>query len=49
MIPRRKGDQVNLKDLPASIVASGQAKPAFTYSLKDALRHFEKQSTSPGS
>jgi transcriptional regulator with PAS, ATPase and Fis domain len=38
-----EGDHITLKDLPAAIVASGQATPAFTYNLKDALRHFEKQ------
>ena len=32
-----------LTDLPASIVASGQKNPAFTFNLKDALRQFEKQ------
>jgi len=38
-----EGDRITLKDLPAAIVTSAQAKPAFTYNLKDALRHFEKQ------
>ena len=38
-----EGDHITLNDLPASIVASAQAQPAFTYNLKDALRHFEKQ------
>jgi len=38
-----EGDHITMSDLPASIVASGQAQPAFTYNLKDALRHFEKQ------
>ena len=38
-----EGNHITLKDLPAAIVTSAQAKPAFTYSLKDALRHFEKQ------
>ena len=37
------GDRITLKDLPASIVASSQINPAFTYSLKEALRQFEKQ------
>ena len=32
-----------LKDLPASIVASSQQNPVFTFNLKDALRQFEKQ------
>jgi transcriptional regulator with PAS, ATPase and Fis domain len=36
-------DHITLKDLPVAIVTSGQANPAFTYNLKDALRHFEKQ------
>jgi two-component system response regulator PilR (NtrC family) len=38
-----EGDHIIMSDLPVSIVASGQAQPAFTYNLKDALRHFEKQ------
>ena len=38
-----EGNHITLKDLPAAVVTSAQAKPAFTYSLKDALRHFEKQ------
>jgi transcriptional regulator with PAS, ATPase and Fis domain len=38
-----EGDHIRLQDLPASIVTSGQDAPAFTYNLKDALRHFEKQ------
>jgi transcriptional regulator with PAS, ATPase and Fis domain len=37
------GDRINLKDLPISIVAIGQANPAFTFNLKDALRQYEKQ------
>ena len=37
------GDRITLNDLPAAIVASGQANPAFTFCLKDALRQFEKQ------
>jgi len=37
------GDTIKLKDLPASIVASGQNHPAFTYNLKEATRQFEKQ------
>jgi len=37
------GDSIKLSDLPASIVASGQNHPAFTYNLKDATRQFEKQ------
>jgi transcriptional regulator with PAS, ATPase and Fis domain len=38
-----EGDAIELKDLPASIVASGQNHPAFTYNLREAARHFEKQ------
>jgi len=38
-----ESDRITLKDLPASIVASSQNHPAFTYNLKDALRQFEKQ------
>jgi transcriptional regulator with PAS, ATPase and Fis domain len=37
------GDSIRLSDLPASIVASGQNHPAFTYNLKEATRQFEKQ------
>lgn len=37
------GDTIKLKDLPASIVASGQNHPAFTYNLREATRQFEKQ------
>jgi len=38
-----EGDCITLKDLPASIVSAGQARPAFTYNLKEANRRFEKQ------
>ena len=38
-----EGERIMLKDLPASIVASSQLNPAFTFNLKDALRQFEKQ------
>src|SRR4249920_28859 len=38
-----KKNHITLKDLPTSIVTSGQTNPVFTYNLKDALRHFEKQ------
>jgi two-component system, NtrC family, response regulator PilR len=38
-----EGDHISLKDLPASIVISSQVNPVFTYNLRDALRHFEKQ------
>jgi transcriptional regulator with PAS, ATPase and Fis domain len=37
------GDRITLGDLPASIVASGQNGPAFTYNLKQAMTQFEKQ------
>ena len=37
------GDRITLKDLPESIVASEASRPAFTYSLRDATRQFEKQ------
>lgn len=36
-------DRIEIKDLPASILASSKARPPFTYSLKEALRQFEKQ------
>jgi transcriptional regulator with PAS, ATPase and Fis domain len=38
-----EGERITLQDLPASIVASSQTSPAFTFNLKDALRQFEKQ------
>jgi transcriptional regulator with PAS, ATPase and Fis domain len=38
-----ESDRITLKDLPASIMASSQNHPAFTYNLKDALRQFEKR------
>jgi len=38
-----EGDRITLKDLPQSVVAGSQGSPAFTFNLKDALRHFEKQ------
>ena len=38
-----EGDHITLQDLPTAIVISGQAVPAFTYILRDALRHFEKR------
>ena len=37
------GDRITLKNLPASIIASGANRPVFTYSLKEATRQFEKQ------
>jgi transcriptional regulator with PAS, ATPase and Fis domain len=38
-----EGERITLHDLPASIVASGQVHPAFTFNLKEALRQFERQ------
>ena len=38
-----EGDRITLKDLPASVVATGQANPSFTYNLKHATKQFEKQ------
>ena len=38
-----EGDRMTLKDLPAPVVAYSQKHPAFTFSLRDALRGFEKQ------
>jgi two-component system response regulator AtoC len=38
-----EGEWITVKDLPASILASGQGNAAFTFNLKDALRQFEKQ------
>jgi transcriptional regulator with PAS, ATPase and Fis domain len=38
-----ESERIMLTDLPASIVASSQQNPAFTFNLKDALRQFEKQ------
>jgi transcriptional regulator with PAS, ATPase and Fis domain len=37
------GATLTLNDLPAAVVSSGANLPAFTYSLKDATRQFEKQ------
>jgi transcriptional regulator with PAS, ATPase and Fis domain len=37
------GDRLTLKDLPAAVIESGRAHPAFTFCLRDALRQFEKQ------
>jgi transcriptional regulator with PAS, ATPase and Fis domain len=37
------GERITLKDLPASITATSQTHPPFTYNLKDAIRQFEKQ------
>jgi transcriptional regulator with PAS, ATPase and Fis domain len=37
------GENITMKDLPASVVASSQGNTAFTFNLKDALRQFEKQ------
>jgi transcriptional regulator with PAS, ATPase and Fis domain len=38
-----EGQRITLADLPQSIVAGSREHPAFTFNLKDALRHFEKQ------
>jgi transcriptional regulator with PAS, ATPase and Fis domain len=38
-----EGDHITMSDLPASIVIGSQVNPVFTYNLRDALRHFEKQ------
>ena len=38
-----EGEWIAVKDLPASIITSGQGNAAFTFNLKDALRQFEKQ------
>ncbi|HEX6173542.1 MAG TPA: sigma 54-interacting transcriptional regulator [Candidatus Binatia bacterium] len=38
-----EGDRIMLKNLPGAIIASSQTHPAFTFNLRDALRHFEKQ------
>lgn len=38
-----EGDRITIHDLPASILASSKARPPFAYSLKEALRQFEKQ------
>jgi transcriptional regulator with PAS, ATPase and Fis domain len=38
-----EGDRILLKNLPSAIIASSQTHPAFTFNLRDALRHFEKQ------
>jgi transcriptional regulator with PAS, ATPase and Fis domain len=37
------GERVTLKDLPKAVVASSEGQPAFTFSLRDAQRQFEKQ------
>jgi transcriptional regulator with PAS, ATPase and Fis domain len=37
------GDWITLKDLPPSIIVSQQTFPAFTYSLKEAVKQFERQ------
>ena len=38
-----EGERITLADLPRSIVAGSRENPAFTFTLKDALRQFEKQ------
>lgn len=37
------GEWVTLKDIPASITGGKEAVARFTYDLKEALKHFEKQ------
>jgi transcriptional regulator with PAS, ATPase and Fis domain len=38
-----EGDRVTIEDLPAAIIASGDADPPFTLSLRHAQRQFEKR------
>jgi two-component system response regulator PilR (NtrC family) len=38
-----EGDRITVKDLPRAVVEYSQNHPAFTFSLRDALRQFEKQ------
>jgi transcriptional regulator with PAS, ATPase and Fis domain len=38
-----EGEKITLNDLPAAVLAGGANRPAFTYSLKEATRQFEKQ------
>jgi transcriptional regulator with PAS, ATPase and Fis domain len=38
-----EGDRIALKHLPQSIVAGSRGQASFTFNLKEALRHFEKQ------
>jgi transcriptional regulator with PAS, ATPase and Fis domain len=38
-----EGDRITSLDLPASIIAISGENPAFTFNLKEAMRHFEKQ------
>ncbi|HYA27672.1 MAG TPA: sigma 54-interacting transcriptional regulator [Acidobacteriota bacterium] len=38
-----EADRITLKDLPASVVASSEGQPAFTFNLRDAMSQFEKQ------
>ena len=38
-----EGERIKLSDLPASVVASSEGHPAFTFNLRDALGQFEKQ------
>jgi transcriptional regulator with PAS, ATPase and Fis domain len=38
-----EGERITVKDLPASVVASSEGQPAFTFNLRDALNQFEKQ------
>jgi transcriptional regulator with PAS, ATPase and Fis domain len=38
-----EGQRITFADLPQSIIDGSREHPAFTFNLKDALRHFEKQ------
>jgi transcriptional regulator with PAS, ATPase and Fis domain len=38
-----EGERITFNDLPPSIVATSHSHAAFTYNLKEATRHFEKQ------
>ena len=38
-----EGERITSLDLPASIIAISGENPAFTFNLKEAMRHFEKQ------
>ena len=37
------GDWITIKDLPPSLLSAAEAQPAFTASLKEAARQFERQ------
>ena len=38
-----EGSRITVRDLPSSIIVKGQECREFVFSLKEALRHFEKQ------